>query len=104
MKSAKFEIGQNIIHIKQQYRGVVVDADENFLTSSGHQVSTLGSTSEKSKEPWYRILVDESDVISYVRESMLEADFDETPIDNPKMNEYLRKNKTGHYIRQEKLN
>lgn len=102
MKQAKFLIGQTITHVKQHYRGIIVDVDENFVTTQGRPLLKLG-TGKSVNEPWYRVLVDESDVISYVRESMLKEDSSSEPIENPKLDEFLQQNKGGTYTSFNKL-
>jgi heat shock protein HspQ len=103
MREAKFLIGQTIIHVKQHYRGIIVDVDENFVTSQGRPLLRLGA-GQSVNEPWYRVLVDDSDIVSYVRESMLIDDPTKAPIDNPKLEEFLEQNEHGDYNPTGRLN
>lgn len=86
--STKYSLGQSVTHLKQNYRGVIIDVDGHFHNQSLKALLKAADNTENN-EPWYRILVDESELIAYVRESMLTPDVSNEPIDNPKVRDYL---------------
>lgn len=88
-KVAKFNIGDVVVHKRIRYRAIVVDVDPLFQASGGYNPQA-----EKhdfaTRNPWYRLLVDESSQMTYVEECLLLADPDTKPINNPNIRNYLR--------------
>ncbi len=99
MLETKFQIGQVVYHTKQKYRGVIIDADSSFQPQGVNSV-VLIRKNIASCYPWYRVLVDKTNHISYVKEPLLELDTNPEPIDHPKIKNYLNVNNgsyTPHY-------
>lgn len=94
-KAAKFNIGDLVIHKRIRYRAIVVDVDPLFQASGAYNPQA-----EKhefaTRNPWYRLLVDESSQMTYVEECLLIADPDTKPINNPNIPNYL-KGHQGNY-------
>ncbi|TAL60555.1 MAG: heat shock protein HspQ [Legionella sp.] len=88
-KVAKFNIGDVVVHKRIRYRAIVVDVDPLFQASGSYNPQA-----EKhdfaTRNPWYRLLVDESSQMTYVEECLLIADPDTKPINNPNLRNYLR--------------
>ena len=92
---AQFNIGDLVIHKRSRYRAVVVDVDPLFQ-ASGRYNPQAQKREFATRNPWYRLLVDDSSQMTYVEECMLIADPGKLPIDNPNVADYLRE-KEGHY-------
>ncbi len=87
-KSAKYNIGDLVVHSKQGYRAVIVDADPLFQ-ASGRYNPQASSRAFATRHPWYRLLVDGSNQMTYVEEPLLRLDDGGEMIDNPQVNQYL---------------
>ncbi|AHE68347.1 heat shock protein HspQ [Legionella oakridgensis] len=94
-KMAKFNIGDLVIHKRQGYRAVVVDIDPLFQASGRYNPQAC-KRDFACKNPWYRLLVDESSQITYVEECLLLPDNSEEEINNPNIEDYLVV-RHGHY-------
>lgn len=94
-KAAKYNIGERVIHVQLGYRAVIVDIDPQFQASG--RVNPQAATREfATRNPWYRLLVDESNQMTYVEECFLKIDPNQSHIDNPQLSNYLRDNQ-GKY-------
>lgn len=89
---AKFNIGDIVFHKQQGYRAVVVDIDPLFQASGRYNPQAV-KRAFAHQYPWYRLLVDDSEQMTYVEEPCLRADpnGDDMPIDNPLLEDYKRK-------------
>lgn len=94
-KIAKFNIGDLVIHKRIRYRAIVVDVDPLFQ-ASGNYNPQANQREFATRNPWYRLLVDDSSQMTYVEECMLIADPSQQPINNPNIKNYLREQK-GSY-------
>jgi len=91
-KIAQFNIGDLVIHKQIRYRAIVVDVDPIFQ-ASGRYNPQAQHREFATRNPWYRLLIDDSSQMTYVEESMLIADTSELPINNPHIGNYLCKQK-----------
>ena len=96
-KTAKFNIGDLVVHTRHGYRAVVVDIDPLFQASGRYNPQAC-KREFAHRNPWYRLLVDDSSQITYVEESVLQLDQNQQAIDNPNTEFYLI-NRHGHYQR-----
>lgn len=96
-ENAKFSVGQIVHHTLLNYRGVVVDVDPIFQSSELWYELVATSKPPKDK-PWYHILVDNEDFITYVAEQNLEEDSNATPIMHPEVDYFFSGIKNGMYI------
>lgn len=87
-KIAKFNIGDVVVHKSIRYRAIVIDADPLFQ-ASGNYNPQASQREFATRNPWYRLLVDNSSQITYVEECMLIADNSPLPIENPHIHHYL---------------
>lgn len=97
IKVAKFNIGDQIIHCKQGYRGIIIDIDPLFQASGRYNPQAY-KYSFTTRNPWYRILVDNSSQTTYVEEPLLNKDRNPDKISNPQIGYYLVL-QNGHYRR-----
>ena len=79
---ARFSVGQIVHHLKFDYRGVIVDVDAEFQGSEEWYQQVALSRPPKDK-PWYQVLVDGTQHMTYVAERHLEADSSCKPISHP---------------------
>jgi heat shock protein HspQ len=93
---ARFNIGDVVLHMRQGYRAVVVDVDPLFQASGRYnpQASKRGFS---MRNPWYRLLVDDSSQMTYVEECLLERDGTHQSIDNPRVEHYLVKRQGAYH-------
>lgn len=87
-KSAKYNVGDLVVHTRQGYRAVVVDVDPLFQASGRYNPQAC-KRDFSIRNPWYRLLVDGSSQITYVEEPLLALDNSHQAIDNPNINDYL---------------
>lgn len=100
-KSAKFNVGERVIHKQQGYRAVIVDIDPCFQ-ASGRVNPQVTKREFATRNPWYRLLVDESSQMTYVEECQLVKDPSPNTIDNPHIPSYLSENE-GKYLSNNRL-
>ena len=93
---AQFDIGQIIRHRLFDYRGVVVEADPSFCNSD-EWYENMTITRPSKNQPWYRVLVDESEQETYVAECNLLADDNEHPVEHPRIDEFFHYFYEGRY-------
>ena len=93
----KFHPGQIILHRKFAYRGVIFDADAHFSASPAWYDAVARSRPPKDA-PWYHVLVDGSDAITYVAERHLKASKDLSRISHPLIDVYFQDFSDGQYI------
>jgi len=94
-KIAKFNVGDLVIHKRIRYRAIVVDVDPLFQ-ASGNYNPQAEKHEFATRNPWYRLLVDDSSQMTYVEECLLIADTNPKPINNPNIPNYL-KGHEGNY-------
>ena len=100
---AQFSVGQLVHHLRFGYRGVVVDVDPVFSLSDEWYEQVARSRPPKD-HPWYHVLVDEGDHMTYVAERHLEADLEGRPIRHPLLGEFFERFHDGHYQRHGPVN
>ena len=83
-----FFIGQLVHHKKFDYRGVIIDVDAVFEGTQEWYQQVALSRPPKDK-PWYHVLVDNSEQITYVAERHLEQDRSGEAIDHPAIEMYF---------------
>ena len=69
----KFSIGKIIHHLRFDYRGVIIDVDADFQGSEEWYREMAKSKPPRNK-PWYHVLVDKSNTMTYVAEQNLEEE------------------------------
>ncbi len=91
-----FFIGQLVHHIKFDYRGVIIDVDAEFEGTEDWYQQVALSRPPKDK-PWYHVLVDNSNQLTYVAERNLEEDSTNEPISHPAIDMYFDGFENGVY-------
>ena len=100
---ALFSVGQIIHHIKFDYRGVIVDVDAEYAGSEEWYEQVALSRPPKNK-PWYHVLVDGSDSMTYVAERHLEVDSSGVPVQHPALHTFFSEFKDSTYQPRYKSN
>lgn len=96
VKHTKFNLGQIIHHVRFDYRGVIVDIDPSFQGSDEWYESVALSRPPKD-QPWYHVLVHDSEDTTYVAERHLEPDDSDKPITHPELENYFDEFRGGFY-------
>ncbi len=95
-KTAKYNIGDLVVHTHHGYRAVVIDIDPLFL-ASGRFNPQAPKRDFSTRNPWYRLLVDGSSQTTYVEEPLLILDNSHELIDNPNLYDYLIQQPDGYH-------
>ncbi|GAW86124.1 heat shock protein HspQ [Bathymodiolus platifrons methanotrophic gill symbiont] len=103
MNEAKFSIGKIIQHQLFNYRGVVIDVDYKFLGSEQWYDQVARSHPPKD-QPWYHVLVDNSNHQTYVAERNLEISDDISVLNHPLLDHYFTGINKGNYQLRTKKN
>lgn len=95
-----FEIGQIIHHKRFGYRGVVVEFDATCEADAVWYWTN--NTQPDTDQPWYYVLVHDSQQITYVAQTSLEPDNSDLPVKHPMVSQFFREFQDGQYIRNER--
>jgi heat shock protein HspQ len=101
--SAKFSPGQLIRHKRFGYRGVVVDVDATFQLGDDWYEEVARSRPPKD-QPWYHVLVDQSETTTYVAQRHLEIEDSPEPIRHPMLNQFFSSFRRGRYELDSQIN
>jgi len=99
MGQPKFSPGQVIHHKKYDYRGVIVDVDPEFASSEEWYEQVAVSRPPKDR-PWYHVLVDGGEHMTYVAEQHLEPDPRQEQIEHPALGQFFDRFIDGRYRRR----
>jgi heat shock protein HspQ len=88
-KQSNFKPGDIVCHKTQGYRAIIVDIDPIFQPSGHYYPKEAIKRGLDKRQPWCKILIDQSQQESYVEECQLILDNREEPISNPKLTDYL---------------
>ena len=94
---AKFSLGQIVYHGDLKYRGVIVDVDPVFLGDSETASRAVGDD-EALDRPWYHVLGDGRQYVTYVSESRLSADASGEPVAHPSLALFFKAYEGDHYV------
>ena len=94
-----FVPGDLVKHRRYGYRGVVVDSDSKCRASDVWYQSN--QTQPDKNQPWYHVLVDGSETVTYPAESSLVADDGGQPIVHPLVAEYFDGFEDGRHLRND---
>lgn len=96
-KVARFSLGQVVYHREMEYRGVILDVDPMFL-GDGETASRAVGEDEPLDRPWYHILGDGRDHVTYVSENRLAADDSGEPVAHPSLSLFFKGFEKDHYV------
>jgi heat shock protein HspQ len=93
---AEFSLGQVVHHREFGYRGVVVDVDPMFL-GDDETAALAVSDDEPLERPWYHVLADGRNHVTYVCETSLDADESGAPVKHPSLGLFFTSFEGSHY-------
>jgi len=100
--TALFEIGQIVHHRLFGYRGVVLDVDADFQ-GGDEWYENMARSRPPKHQPWYHVLVDDSENNTYVAERNLEPASDLGPVRHHLLEQGLMRYDNGRYLTARKL-
>ena len=100
-ESPKFDPGDVIEHLRYKYRGVIVNFDSTCKAPDDWYQSN--QTQPSRNQPWYHILVDGNQQVTYVAQSNLAHDSSNEPVIHGMINLFFSgyNNNDHKYIRNE---
>jgi len=99
----KFSPGDVVHHRRFDYRGVVVDVDAEFALTEEWYEQVARSRPPKN-EPWYHVLPDGEQHMTYVAQCNLEPDETGEPIRHPLLAHFFADFEAGRYRSEQRLN
>ena len=97
---ALFKPGQLVKHKRYGYRGIVVAVDLTCQATDAWYQNNL--TQPNRNQPWYHVLVHNSDQTTYAAQTSLEADTSNEEINHPWLEEFFSDFVNGQYIRNKR--
>ncbi|MCA9409037.1 MAG: heat shock protein HspQ [Candidatus Omnitrophica bacterium] len=94
-----FEVGNLIVHKRYGYRGIIVDVDSVCKATDLWYYSN--QTQPNREQPWYHVLVHETNQVTYVAESNLDRDWSNGKVAHPLINYFFKVTDNGNYQRNE---
>jgi len=103
-RDAKFTVGQIVQHKLFGYRGLVFDVDPVFSNDEKWYEQMARSRPPKDR-PWYHVLVDGAEHVTYVAERNLEeAENTNDPIEHPLLGEFFARGRAEGYTPRGTIN
>ncbi|GAK32977.1 MULTISPECIES: heat shock protein HspQ [Iodidimonas] len=97
LPQARFSIGQVVRHRMFGYRGLIFDVDPFFFNTETWYESVKASRPPKDS-PWYHVMVDGADHVTFVAErNLIASDDSASPIRHPLVPEFFRNGQYGSY-------
>jgi heat shock protein HspQ len=97
---ALFFVGQLVHHKRFEYRGVVIDVDPEFHGTEDWY-SNMATSKPPKDTPWYHVLVDDSELRTYVAQRNLEPDETGDPIRHPDVRmHFSEQTEDGYKVRR----
>lgn len=96
----KYKRGQIVKHPQEQYLGVVTDYDMYFINDE--EIYNKSKYKPAKDKPWYYVLIDGTNAISYVAEEHLEINQDQKKIEHPLVEFFFDDFNGSQYLRNEK--
>ncbi len=101
--SAQFSVGDLVHHKLFDYRGVIIDVDPHLMLSD-EWYDTVARSRPPKDQPWYRVLVHDAILETYVAERNLEPDTSGEPIRHPMIETCFQSFSDGHYLTAGRMN
>ncbi|MEM8737732.1 MAG: heat shock protein HspQ [Planctomycetota bacterium] len=96
----RFTPGQCVEHRLYRYRGLIVDFDMHC--TAGEEWYWSNASQPDPDQPWYHVLVDGSDALTYVAQENL-APENPQKITHPLVAAYFEMDLDGHYQRNDEI-
>lgn len=100
MATAKFGIGDRVIHRLFKFSGVVIDVDPEFNNDEEWWLGIPAEIRPKKQQPFYHLLAlnDSESYKAYVSEQNLLLDDNLSPFDHPDLEDYFEIGTEGDLI------
>lgn len=98
-KQPKYQPGNVVKHTNYGYRGIIVDIDMQCKATDEWYYGN--QTQPARNQPWFHLLVDDSEQVTYVAENNLEADETNEEITHPLVSYFFVRSRQGLYIRND---
>lgn len=95
-----FAVGQLVRHKRYGYRGVIVAVDQSCEASADWYQKN--SSQPDRKQPWYHVLVHESESVTYAAESSLSLDTSGDGVRHPWVPVFFNGFESGRYLRNDR--
>jgi heat shock protein HspQ len=95
----RFEPGQLVVHRRYGYRGVVVAFDDTCEAEDDWYLTN--QTQPSRDQPWYHVLVHDSEQITYAAQTSLQADDSDQQINHPLVEHFFSSFSDGQYLRND---
>lgn len=102
MAEELYQVGQLVEHTLFGYRGVIIGVDPEFNHTDSWYETVAKSRPPKDK-PWYHVLVDQSDYITYVAERNLSLTADHQQVEHPLLGQYFNRFDGERYLPRGRL-
>lgn len=100
---AKFRLGQVIHNAEMDYRGVILDVDPMFF--GGAEIAEQAvADDEPLDRPWYHVLADGREHVTYVSEASLKPDDTGEPVCHPSLRLFFTEFLGDHYVPRRRVN
>jgi heat shock protein HspQ len=94
-----FRSGQLVKHRRYNYRGVVVDLDSSCQADDDWYLANR--TQPGRDQPWYHVLVHDSNQVTYAAQTSLEEDDSQAEIAHPLVPHFFSDFGNGEYLRND---
>jgi heat shock protein HspQ len=104
-RSAKFDIGQVVVHRLFDFRGVVFDVDPQYLDDEEWWQAIPEAVRPEKNQPFYHLLAEngESCYVAYASEGNLDADDTGEPLRHPQTDLIFDRFENGRYLPKMRL-
>ena len=96
----QFRVGQLVRHRRYGYRGVIVAFDD-FCRAS-QQWYESNQTQPDREQPWYHVLVHDTEAVTYAAQTSLAEDPSGSPINHPLVDQFFSSFAERCYLRNER--
>ena len=98
--TAKFPIGQIVLHRRYPFRGVIFDVDPTFSNSEEWWQSIPEESRPRKDQPYYHLFAEnaETTYIAYVSEQNLLEDETGKPVRHPEVSSVFTGMENGRYV------
>lgn len=93
-----YALGQKVQHLDEGYRGIIVDYDLYCINGQG---SPEEEDRPDQNQPWYKILIHNTDRFLYVPHSQIIQDSSKDDIRHPLVSYFFTKSEDGSYLRND---
>lgn len=94
----RFSLGDIVKHLQMGFRGVIVEIDDQFRGDE-RAYRDLPGVKPSREQPWYHVLVDGEENVTYLPEHALELDGSGVPIMHPMIAQVFHNFENGRYSR-----